>query len=105
VVIENERLHPPINQNILAAPYLVVHTVHRAQQPAHPLSLPAPNIQHQAQRDQCANISATININVLRDTVALESLFPISSADQNAPAMMASVRSTFFSSAIGWFCM
>jgi hypothetical protein len=96
VVTENERLHLSINQNILAAaPYLIMHTVHRVQQPVHPLSLSASNIQHQAQCDPGENISVTNNINFVKDNVSLESPFPISSADQTAPAMMASVRGTF----------
>jgi hypothetical protein len=96
VVTENERLRLPINQNILStSPYLIVPTVHRVNQPAHPLPLPGPNIQQQAQCDQSVNISATNNINVLQDTVALDKPFPISSADRNGPAIMASIRGTF----------
>jgi hypothetical protein len=84
------------SQNILAAsPYLIVHTICRIQQPARPLPPPDPNIQHQSQCDPGANISATNDINVLRDTVDLENQFRISSADRTAPAMMASVRGTF----------
>jgi hypothetical protein len=78
-----------------ASPYAIVHTVQRFQQHASPLPLPAPNIRHQAQCDPGANISATNNILVLRDTVDLETPFPISSADRTAPAMTASVRGTF----------
>jgi hypothetical protein len=105
VVTENERLCLPINQNIMSAsPYLVVHTVHRVQKPARPMSLPAPNIQHQAQCDPGANISATNNINVLRDTVALESQFPISIANHTAPYMMASVCGTFVLPSDGSTC-
>jgi hypothetical protein len=78
----NERLCLPINQNILAAaPYIIVYTVHQVHQPALPLPFPDTNIQHQAQYDPGANISATNNISVLQDTVALESPFPILSAD------------------------
>jgi hypothetical protein len=96
VVTENERLRIPINQNILmASPYLIMHTVHWIQQPARPLPLPVPNIQHQAKCDPGVNISATNDINVLHDTVALDNPFPISSADRTAPAMTASVCGTF----------
>jgi hypothetical protein len=95
VVTENDSLRLPINDNIMAASlYLIVHMVHRVPQPARPLSLPAPNIQHQAQCDPGANISATNNINVLQDTVDLEKPFPISSANRTAQAMMASIRGT-----------
>jgi hypothetical protein len=66
-----------------------------SQHPVHPLPLPAPNIQHQAQCDPGANISATNSINVFQDTVDLEKPFPISSADHIATAMMASIRGTF----------
>jgi hypothetical protein len=79
-----------------ASPYRIVHTVHRVQQPARPLTLPAPNIQHQAQYDPGVNISATNNINILQDTFDLEKLFPISSADLTAPAMIATILGTFF---------
>jgi hypothetical protein len=96
MVTENERLRLPINQNILAAsPYIVVHTVHRVQQLAHPVPLPVPNIQHQAQYDPGVNISTENNINVLRNSVELEHPFPIKSADRNVPAMTASIRGTF----------
>jgi hypothetical protein len=48
VVTEINRLRLPIHQNILAAsPYLIVPMVQRVQQPARPLPLPAPDIQHQ----------------------------------------------------------
>jgi hypothetical protein len=57
--------------------------------------LPDPNIQHQSQYDPGANISATNNINVLPDTVALESPFSITSADRTALAMMVSVHGIF----------
>jgi hypothetical protein len=80
---------------MVASPSLVVHTVRSIQQPTRPLPPPAPNIQHQAQYDPGVNISATNNINVLRDTIALENPFPISSADQTLPAMTALVRGTF----------
>jgi hypothetical protein len=97
VVTENEQFRLPTNQHILtASPYLVFHTVHRVQQPAHTLVLPVPNIQDRAQCDPGANISAMNNINVLCDTVELDHPFPITSADRTIPAMTASVRDTFF---------
>jgi hypothetical protein len=96
VVTENEQLHLPVHQNILAAsPYLIVHTVGSIHHPARPLSPPSPNIQHQVQCDPCANISVKNDINFLRDTVTLENPFLVSSADQNAPAMTAWVCGTF----------
>jgi hypothetical protein len=96
VVTENEWLRLPLNQNILAvSPYLIIHDVHRVQQPTHLLALPAPNIQQQVLCDPGANIIATNNINVLRDTVELEHLFPITSADHTMSAMTALVRGTF----------
>jgi hypothetical protein len=73
-----------------------MHMVHRIQQPNRPIPLQAPNIQHKAHCDPGANISATNDINVLRDTVALKNLFPISSANRTAPAMTELVRGTFF---------
>jgi hypothetical protein len=102
VVTENEWLRLPINQNILAAsPYLVVHTIHWVQQPAHPLSLPAPNIQHQAQCYPGANISVMDNINVLQGNVALKSPLPIS----NCAGYDGVCPRHLFSSALGWFYM
>jgi hypothetical protein len=96
VVTENERLLLPINQNILAASlYIIAQTVHRVQQPARPLTLPAPNIQHQAQCDPGVNISATNIINILRDTVELEHQFLITSVDRTVPAMTSLVSGTF----------
>jgi hypothetical protein len=95
-VTENERLRLTIHKNILAtSPYLVVHTVRIIQQPNRPLPLPAPNIHHQVQCNPCVNISTANGMNVLRNTVALEKPFPISSADRTAPAMTASVCDTF----------
>jgi hypothetical protein len=64
-------------------------------QPARSLPPPGPNIKHQAQCDPGVNISAKNDINVLRNTTALENPFPISSANQTAPALTASVRGTF----------
>jgi hypothetical protein len=95
-VTENERPLLPVHQNILAAsPYVIFHTVRHVQQHASPLSLPAPNIRHQAQCDPGANISATNNILVLRDTIDLQTPFTISSADRTAPAMTASIFGMF----------
>jgi hypothetical protein len=67
----------------------------KGQQHASPLPLPAPNIRHQAQCDPGANISATNNILVLRDTVDLKTPFPISSADRTALTMTASILGMF----------
>jgi hypothetical protein len=78
-----------------ASPYIIVHTVRHVQQYAIPLSLPAPNIRHQEQCDPGANISATNNILVLRDTVDLKTPFLISSVDHTAPAMTASILGIF----------
>jgi hypothetical protein len=95
-VTENERPLPPVHHNILAAsPYGIVHTVRHVQQHASPLRLPDPNVRHQAQCDPGANIRATNNILVLRDTVHLKTPFPISSADRTAPAMTALILGTF----------
>jgi hypothetical protein len=95
VVIENEL--PLVDQSILAAsPYVIVHTVRHVQQHASPMPLPATNIRHQAQCDPGANISVTSNILVLRDTVDLQTPFPISSAHRTAPAMTALVIGIFF---------
>jgi hypothetical protein len=92
VVTENERPLLPVHQNILAAsPYVIVHKVRHVHHHASPLPLPAPNISHQAQYDPGANISATNNILVFRDTVDLKTPFPISSADRTVPAMTASI--------------
>jgi hypothetical protein len=95
-VTENERPLLPVHQNILAAsPYVIVHTARNVKQHASPLSLPAPNIRHQAQCDPGVNISETNNILVLRDTVDLKTPFPISSSDRTAPAMTASILGMF----------
>jgi hypothetical protein len=84
--------------NILApSPYVIILMVHRVQQPARPLSLPAPNIHHKAQYYPGLNISATKNIHVLQDTTDPDKPFPISSANSTAPAMKASIRGTFAS--------
>jgi hypothetical protein len=96
VVTENERPLLPVHQNIMAeSPYGIVHTVRHVQQHASPLPLPAPNIRNQAQCDPGANISATSNILVLRDTVDLQTPFPISSADLTATAITASILGMF----------
>jgi hypothetical protein len=96
MVTENDRFRLPIHQNILtASPYIIVPTVHRVHQSARPLSLPAPKIQWQEQCDPCANISARKNINLFLDSFDLKKLFPISSADRTALAMMASIHGTF----------
>jgi hypothetical protein len=96
VVTENRRLHLPINQKILtASPYLVVHTVHRVQQPARPLMLSEPNIQHQTQCDPGVNTSAMNSINVLGNILELKHPFPITIADHTVPDMTSSVCGTF----------
>jgi hypothetical protein len=96
VVTENERPLLPVDQNIMAASrYVIFHTVRHVQQHVIPMPLPDPNIRHQAQCDPGANISATKNILVLRDTVDLQTPFPISSAYRTAPSTTDSILGMF----------